>query len=145
MRDFGAGKFRPHGELQMHLDGDIIIYTAVGPFNLEAIMALGKARRAGLARWQARSRKVSIAVFQNSLFMSQDALDAYATGLKRYFDDAPRAEAVAWVVPADVEGRSIMLPKFEHIFIDLGIPWRLFERLEDAKTWISSVWTTPKG
>jgi hypothetical protein len=143
--DFGGGKFRQHGELHMHLEGDVIVYIVRGPFNLETITALGKARRAGLAQWQARQRKLSIAIFENTLLMAPEALQAYTEGLKQYFDKAPKAQAVAWVVPASVQGRALMLPKFEKLFADLGVPWRVFEQLEDARAWVNGFGQAPAG
>lgn len=137
--DFADGKYRPHGRLEVHVEGNVCIYRAEGPFNLEAILALGKARRAIVDEWGDRgSVSATIVQFYTSMLMSQDALDAYTKGMQMHLKQAKPNVAVAWVVAPTVEGRSIMLRNFEKIFASLGIPWKSFEKLDEARIWVQS-------
>ena len=136
--DFSDGPFRPHGRLDVHVEGGICIYRAEGPFNLEAIVALGKARRAVAQEWSAQGRAASIVVFHTSMLMSKDAVDAYTQGMQAHLTQVKPNLGVAWVVSQEVEGRAIMLRYFENIFASLNVPWQAFEELDEAKAWIQS-------
>jgi hypothetical protein len=136
--DFANEKFKPHGRLEVHLDGDIAVFHAEGPFNLEAIVALGDARRAAVADWGASGRRATIVEFQTSMLMSQDALDAYAKGMQSHLAQVKPSVAVAWVVAPGLEGRLFMLPYFAEIFARIGVPWKAFEQMEEAKAWVQT-------
>lgn len=137
--DFADGRYRPHGRLEVHVEGNMCIYRAEGPFNLEAILALGKARRAIVEEWGDRGpAAATIVQFYTSMLMSQDALDAYTEGMQMHLTQTKPNVAVAWVVAPQVEGRSIMLRHFEKIFTSLNVPWKSFERLDEASAWVQS-------
>ncbi|WP_296447892.1 hypothetical protein [Rhodoferax sp. UBA5149] len=136
--DFADGNFKPHGRLDVHLEGDIVVYDAEGPFNLEAIVALGKARRAVVAEWGTEDRRATIVVFRTSMLMSPAALEAYEQGMQAHLAQVKPHVAVAWVVAPEVEGRSIMLPYFAKIFSRINVPWQAFEELHAAQVWARS-------
>ena len=41
---FASGEFKPHGQVEMWLDGNILRYDAVGPFNRELVRAIAQAQ-----------------------------------------------------------------------------------------------------
>jgi hypothetical protein len=136
--DFAHGKFKPHGRMDVHLEGDIVVFRAEGPFNLEAIVALGNARRAAVADWGSNGRRATIVEFHTSMLMSQDALDTYAQGMQSHLAQVKPSVAVAWVVAPGLEGRLFMLPYFAEIFSRIGVPWKAFAHMDEAKAWIQS-------
>lgn len=136
--DFADDRFKPHGRFELRLDGDIVIYRAEGPFNLEAVLALGKARQAVIADWGATGRRAAIVEFHTSMLMSLDALEAYAQGMRSHLAQAKPNVAVAWVVAPQLEGRSFMLPYFADIFASIHLPWQAFEHMAEAKAWVQT-------
>lgn len=137
--DFADGKFKPHGRLEMTREGNLTISHAEGPFNLEAVKALDKARLAALANWEFVGRRATIIVFHSNMLMSPDALDAYAQGLLAHVATVNLPVAVAWVAAPNVDGRAIMMPHFAKIFAQIDAPWREFEDLNEAKAWVKSL------
>ena len=136
--DFSEGRFKPHGNIDVRVEGNICIFRAEGPFNMEAIVALGKARRAIVENWDNRGRAATIAVFHNSILMTSDALKAYSDGLKAHLTQVKPNVAVAWVVAPDVEGRALLLPYFAEIFANCNVPWQAFEELDAARAWVKA-------
>ena len=134
--DFNQLPFRAHGRLELQRVGNTIVYHAQGPFNLEAIVALSKARLAGLADWGPEARNAVIVEFETSMLMSTEALQAYSLGLRSHFKQGDPPLAVAWVVPPEVEGRHIMLPLFARIYAETEVPWKSFEDFDAAMNWI---------
>jgi hypothetical protein len=49
-----------------------------------------------------------------------------------------RGAPVAWVISREVEGRSIMLPRFSKMYAKVNRPWQAFEDIETAMTWVRS-------
>jgi len=136
INEFQKGNFAAHGHIDFSVEGNVIVSVVSGPFNLEAIQALAKARRAVAEQWTYAGRRGAIAVFNNSILMSPEALTAYEDGLRSHFSKPSLTVALAWVVGTEVEGRELMLKHFERIFAGVSIEWKAFEDLESARTWI---------
>lgn len=135
---FADGQFRSHGHYELHLEDGIFVGIATGPFNVECLAAISKARKAALADWKDGAPVNAITVFKSSMLMSPQALDAYSRGLEQDFKNISPLAAFAWVVGPDVEGRGLMMEHFTEIFERSQIQWRVFENLAHAKAWIAS-------
>lgn len=133
---FPDHRFSLHGRYEIGKEDQTFMICVEGPFNLESVVAMGKARQAALNAWGGDGAEAWIVIFRTSMMMSLDALSAYATGLQKHVQASGPGLALAWVVAPDIEGRSIMLEHFSHIFSRLHIPWKVFEELSCAKAWV---------
>ena len=137
-KNFDEGSFRAHGDFDAYLENNVYICKVSGPLNVEGIIALGKARRACLAEVKQSAVIPSIVVLRNSMLMSPEALAVYATNLKRDLQSVQSTLLMAYVVPADIEGKTIMMPFLDKIFAENNITWQIFDNIDDAKRWIQS-------
>lgn len=137
--DVVQSRFAPHGRVTMRFEGDILFYDATGPFNIELVDSLAIAQRDILTTANHQGPWVSVSIMRNSLLASPDAFARYAAMMH-----APRPPeftplASAYVVGPAVEGRSLMLPKYEAIHIASGRIFQSFEQLDDALAWARSL------
>lgn len=133
---FSTGQFAPHGEFVLHSDGDILCYEASGPFNLEAIRALGITRIKAYETWQSSGIFAAIVHWHTSALMSPEAFEAYRDGYAQFVRDMQPKSVVAWVALPDVEGMSIMVRKFADCFERTNTRFRLFTEMEPAYGWV---------
>lgn len=138
-KNFDDGSFRAHGNFDAHIEDDVYICSVRGPLNLEGIIALGKARRACFAQVKYSETIPTIVVLSNSMLMSPEAFSVYAENLKRDLESKKSTLVMAYVVPNDIEGRTIMMPLFSKIFAENNITWQIFEDVEEAKVWIQGI------
>src|SRR5262249_50079341 len=107
---FQAGAFRPHGSLEMWLEGDAsdggIYSTAQGPFNAEFLKAFVLARADLLAKAGQQRLRGHILQMQRSMMASPDMLDEYRRLMNGFISGKMVAEHTAWVVGPEVEGRD---------------------------------------
>lgn len=136
--DFATGSFKPHGRLELVTDGDIVVYTAVGPFNLEFVQTLSKLRAARQSQRPQAKRIAAVHVFEKSMLMAPEALAALAETVHHLSTDPDPPIALAYVVSQDVEGRNIMLPIIRKMYSDVCFPWQSFEDMDSATAWIRS-------
>lgn len=137
--DVVHSRFAPHGRVTMRFDGDILFYDAIGPFNIELVDSLAIAQRDILMAANPQEPWVSVSIMRGSMLASPDAFARYSEIMH-----SPRSAqftplASAYVVAPDVEGRSLMLPKYEAIHIASGRVFRSFEQLDDALSWARSL------
>lgn len=136
--EVSTSRFAPHGEFRIWVQGDILFYDATGPFNLEALHALAAARAKISRQWKPGRRVAAIVHWHGSALMSPEAFAAYGEGLAKFHERANMPVALAWVASADVEGMSLMIAKFEHLFTQRKTNFRLFESLEPARAWVDA-------
>lgn len=136
--EVSTSRFAPHGEFQIQAQGDILFYDATGPFNLEALQALAAARVKITRQWKPARRVAAIVHWHGSALMSPEAFAAYSEGLARFNESANMPVALAWVASADVEGMSLMIAKFKHLFTQRKTNFRLFEEFEPARAWVDA-------
>jgi hypothetical protein len=133
---FPDHRFSAHGHYEIWKEGETFMISVEGPFNLESVVAMGKARQAALTAWGSGDSEAWIVIFQTSMMMSLEALNAYSAGLQKHLQACGPAVALAWVAAPDVEGRSIMLDHFSRIFSRFQVPWKVFEERACAKVWV---------
>ncbi|QTN29924.1 hypothetical protein HZ993_09000 [Rhodoferax sp. AJA081-3] len=135
---FSTGKFAPHGEFVLTSDGEVLCYEATGPFNVEAIRALGVTRRKAYKRWQPNGTFAAIVHWHESALMSPEAFDAYRGGYVRFIQDVQPKSIVAWVAQPDVEGMYIMVQKFAEVFEHTQTDFRFFTEMDTAHRWVAN-------
>jgi len=135
---FATGGFAPHGEFRIECLDGLLCYEAIGPFNLEAVRALGPARRQAFERWApVPGARVGVLVhWQDSALMSPDAFAAYHAGLSAYAQSLAAPPVVAWVAEPELEGMDFMAERFAKVFADNRIEFQLFTDWHDAERWL---------
>lgn len=126
-------KFAPHGNIEMWPEGSVIHYDITGPFNLEVIKAFGRTVSALLATWQPQGPFASISFWHGSMMTTLDALAAYRQLLiagRAYY---PQEIINVWFVPLDIEGRGIMLPKWQKVYAEGGYPLEIVATEAEAR------------
>lgn len=103
------------------------------------VQALKTSRQANEAKYGPGGRRATITVVRNSLMMSPEALAAFEEYVLSLCVPGVRGAPVAWVVPQDVEGRDLMLPYFEKMYVQANRPWQAFEDVDTAMTWLRSL------
>lgn len=142
--DVGTAQFRQHGRVDMYMDGDILVYDAVGPFNTEVLDALAVAQLGFLKQAALGARRWgSIANFRVSAMTSPDGLARYASLMKAPKPPEFQAQATAFVFGPDVEGGRIMLGHYRRIYEEIGRPFACFDTLDEAKAWVRARLAAP--
>lgn len=136
--DYAQSGFAPHGEFRCRLERDVLMWVSRGPFNLEALQAYGRVRKAAFERWGLNTRPVG-AVMQwvGSALMSPDAFTLYRRGFDAFMASHHTLIAVAWVGGPDVEGLDFMRAHYAPLFEAHGLPFRVFDDLPPAVTWVA--------
>jgi len=81
---------------------------------------------------------VHICTFFESALCSFDVLSDLAGALGQMVQLGIAPEAMAFVLPPDVEGSSFMPPLYEKALIDVGVPFKCFSDVEAAYGWVES-------
>ncbi|MCV2367957.1 hypothetical protein [Roseateles oligotrophus] len=130
------GPFRPHGRLELWSEGSVLRVQAEGPFNREAVLALGAAIKEFYQILPPDRNFVYLLEFRSSLMASPEALAAFADFLKAMSTAKTAPKAVAFVVAAAVEGACLMLPLFARLYADAGREFSAFETMAAAEDWL---------
>lgn len=138
--------FRQHGRIDMYMDDDILIYDAVGPFNVETLDAMAIAQM-GFLRDLPRTGRPwgSIAHFRISAMTSPEGLARYTALMKTPKPPELQAVATAFVFGPDVEGGRIMEGHYRRIYEAIGRPFACFETLPEAKAWVRAQLAAPSA
>lgn len=134
--DFARGPFRPHGHIAMWGEGPVVHVDATGPFNVEAMQALGLAMSELFALHPLSGVFGDIVEFHCSVMCSPEVVAAYGGFLRKNTADGHTPAAVAWVVAPQVEGRGIMLPVFQRLYAEHGRRFACFETMDEAQAWM---------
>ncbi|MEO9903549.1 hypothetical protein [Nisaea sp.] len=135
---------RPHGYREIWTEGRIFFSRNSGPFNLELFQKAGEESRAERIRLTKSGPWGSIAIVNDNVMFTPDALDL----LRRNLADQERNAnlvAAAFVVPPETEGRLFCEGIFSPIYAGAGAEFRLFETLEPAKTWVTGMIESAAG
>ena len=133
---FASGPFRPHGRVEIWAEGNVVRLDAAGPFNEEAIIALGAAWRSLFAELPLCGPFADVVLLRRSILASQKVVDAFGLFLAANTQAGHAPSVVAWIVPPEIEGRSFMLPKFAEIYAAAGRPFAAFETEAEAEAWV---------
>jgi hypothetical protein len=136
-------QFRPHGRAEFSTNGNIVISEITGPFNTELIDAVANTGVDQFQEFIKRGQWGDIIIFKVSAMASREALAAVTRNVNKNLSDPNHTSATALVLAPEVEGATLMAPHLLKCFIDggyarLGIPISLFERYDEALTWIQS-------
>ena len=134
-RSIVANRFAPHGHIDIWREGDLLIYDATGPFNLELVNALAIAQQQGLQDFNTTRPWASIGSLKKSALMSLDALARYGDIMRAPKPAGWTPVATAFVIGPEVEGGNIMAPLFAKIYADIGRPMQVFQDLNEAIHW----------
>lgn len=133
---FAAGPFRPHGKVEIWAEGNVMRLEATGPFNKEAVIALGATWNSLFDEMPLHGAFANIIVMRHSLMVSQEVLDAFGAFLHVNNRAGRGASAVAFVVAPDVEARALMLPMFAETYAAAGRQFAAFETEAEADVWV---------
>jgi hypothetical protein len=130
-------RFKPHGSCCGDFDGQVASVCVEGPFNVEGIEDAIDIRRQFLATIEPGTHFVMLVIWHGSVLMTRDALQCFEDTLRAGFGDVNRRPiAVAWVVPADVEGATVLDARFAKIYADAALPFRIFSSDDEARCWL---------
>ncbi|MET0209882.1 MAG: hypothetical protein ABW220_12630 [Burkholderiaceae bacterium] len=133
-----GGPFRAHGNIEMWREGPIVRLRAQGPFNREAVLGLGRAMSDLLAVDPPPAAFGDILELRGSMMTSPDSMQELERFLQKMGQERSPPVAVAYVADAGVEGRDLMLPLFEAMYLKQGRRFASFESLEAARAWIQT-------
>ena len=134
--EFATGPFRPHGRIEIWAEGNVVRLEAAGPFNKEAVVAMGATWRALFAGMPADGPFADIVTIHRSVMTSQEVVDAFGAFLAANTAARQAPSAVAWIVDKDVEGASLILPKFAQVYAAAGRNFRFFDNEPEAVAWV---------
>jgi|CXWL01.1.fsa_nt_gi hypothetical protein len=126
--------FEPHGQVEAHLEGRILITNLVGPFNVELIrhwihLSMPLTQQLGL-----ELPCGSISIVHRSMLSSPDAFDLLGKTL-RHFSHTLYGVASACVADATVEGRNMIETTYMRQQAR-NLPQRFFYDLPSARAWV---------
>ncbi len=133
---FATGPFRPHGRAELWAEGKVIHLSAAGPFNMEAVLAIGAAWRQLFADVPAQGLFADIVIATGSMMAGPDVIRAFGQFLQANTAANLAPCAVAWVVPPEVEGAMLMIPQFRQVYEAAGRNIAFFETQDAAQAWI---------
>ncbi len=132
---FVPGPFQAHGQIEMWREGPIIRLRAQGPFNREAVLGL---RRAMVDLLQADPPPAAfgyVLELTGSMITSPESMEEMDRFLEQMAALRQPPQAVAYVVPPEVEARDIMLPLIEAMYRRHGRRFGAFDTLASACDW----------
>lgn len=137
--------FRPHGRIECHRQGGIVHTQAEGPFNAEAVQAYGERLAALITELPEGSDYVVIATMVGSLLATPEAWSAQGASLSSRQGGSRRQLGSAWVMPADIEGRSLFVPRARALFEGRGAAFEAFEDEAAATAWAMALLAAGAG
>lgn len=130
------GLFKAHGRVALWTEGSVMHVQAEGPFNREAVLAIGVAMKQLYQSLPQDQNFAYLLEFRASLMASPDALAAYGEFLKAMSMAKRAPKVVAFVVAPEVEGASLMLPLFARLYAEHGRQFAAFETMAPAEDWL---------
>ncbi|GGC70682.1 hypothetical protein [Undibacterium terreum] len=134
--DILIGAFRPHGRVDVRIENGIIYSDAYGPFNIELIHALVRIQRRLVAQGKLTGPLGEVIHIFSSALAGREVVDVLTQAMDRANLEGRGRVGAAFLIGPEVEGISIMLPAILACYAKVGVPSRVFERLEDAENWI---------
>lgn len=136
--NYAENGFPPHGKTQVNAFGDVIRLNTHGPFNLEGVRAVNKARLAILEHAKIVRPYVFLNTWTGSMLMSPQCIREYIKGFSEaYTNRFPPPLAIAWVAPEGVDGAMFIGPILTPAFKNIGASFRIFDDLAAGEAWVS--------
>ncbi|ARV20709.1 hypothetical protein AEP_03792 [Curvibacter sp. AEP1-3] len=143
---FGPRKFKPHGRVTYEYSGKMLWANAIGPFNQELMAAVLEMARIAFPVMTAQGPWVHICTFHESALCSPEVLTDLGSALSEMARGGVAPQAMAFVLPAAVEGSALMGPLYAKVFQGTGVPFAHFADRDAACAWVESVfgaWQSP--
>jgi hypothetical protein len=134
--------FRPHGHIECRRAGRVIHTRAHGPFNAESVRGYGQMLAALTGELPVDCPFVVIATISGSILATPEAWDALDMGVQRRQSGTHRQLGSAWVVPGDVEGGSLFVPRARALYEAAGIAFGAFVEAPAAEAWADALLVT---
>lgn len=119
-----ASKFRAHGHVAIAIEGDLIVCTCRGPFNLELMHAWITVWKKVAQQWQLtfspEQPAVILTKWVDSMMSSKEVVDLHREFLERVARQKKKAFTV-WVIPDDLEGQIFMRDHWIEPYRTLGM------------------------
>lgn len=131
--------FKAHGQVDMHMEGNLLQYVAVGPFNKELCDCLAIAQLEFLQSLHPSGPWASICTVKESAMGGPDSVARYAELMHAPKPPGLTPVATAFVIDPQVEGGRLMEPFFAQIYADIQRPFRIFETMEEARVWAQTM------
>ena len=139
IQDFAGGGFRPHGEVELWAEGPVMRVIATGPFNREAVLALGKAVHDLYQELGPDRPFCELVEYRGSLLASPEALTTLSDLLALMTKIGTAQKAVALVVAGEVEARDLMLPMVCKVYAENGRNVASFETVAAGRAWLNTL------
>lgn len=137
--DILIGTFRPHGRVDIRIENGLIYSDAYGPFNRELIHALVRIQRKLAAQGNLTEPHGEVISIFESALAGRDVVDILTRALQGMQRESRKKLGAAFLIGPEVEGVSIMLPAILSCYTNAGIPSRVFEKMEEAESWLRSL------
>lgn len=139
--NFHRGKFPAHGEVRYsHIEDDLLIIRATGPFNDELVVDLIAAEGLLFAEMSKTHRLwYALVVIQKSALAGPESLRRFAAFRRHMTACALNPRAAALVMAMEVEGRSIMAPLIGQLYGEAGVEHSVFSDEIDARRWLDQI------
>lgn len=126
--------FRPHGDYAAQIDGAMLIVTVSGSWNIEMHQESNRLAQPYVEQLEKQGPWGCIVVVTDTLVSS---LEVFRAGRKAVEDarGASRLKALAWVIAPDVEGYTLFLPHYRHLYAGL-LDSDIFGTLDEARRWM---------
>ena len=128
--------FKPHGQVKVWPEGNVVFLDLTGPFNREFFSSLLVLNDTLYSELRGNGPFVEIALFRESMLMPQDALAEFGSILLKRSECNISPLATAWVIGEEITESIIMLPLFKKKFAEAARPFEVFNSLDDANAWV---------
>jgi len=132
-------RYNQHGRMQSHVDNNILINEATGPFNAEIISAIQVIQRDLLKEISGHEHWAQVYIFYESVLCSPDTIEALRTYLARFKDPKKQPVATAFVMGTDIEGSSMMGPHYRQVYEEAQLTFQLFSTKAQALAWVNTM------
>lgn len=134
-RRVSVGQFKPHGHVDIQMEGDLLHYIATGPFNKELLDCLAIAQMEFLRSFRPKGPWVSVCTMKDSAISGPEGLARYAELMQAPKPPELTPVATAFVIGPEVEGAKLMAPHYAKIYADIARPFKTFETMAEARDW----------
>ncbi|MES2048759.1 MAG: hypothetical protein V4447_10190 [Pseudomonadota bacterium] len=125
--------FQAHGEFSLYRDGNILVTSVRGPWNIELIKSWAKATLPYTLEMQTIGVWAAVAIVTESMLCPPDALEALRKSVA-YSVHHLGCISHSIVAKPDVAGRGFVEPVFRRVYEGLCAS-NFFDDYESAKVW----------